>query len=212
MEEFVERKLRFLDGKARYRNSTLLEQEKESSRVKYECRRADLEKISINPMLIDKIRIPKAESPNAVSVPTSDTTVVCKKSLVDRIMIKSLAYNLSTSVSFEDSSRRCSISTGRGRFSQTAERLRNSLATQALNDRMTRDGHHHDPHLVCRLAEALSGPASITAQQLAAEESQRQRASRPSSSAKAVRIEAVAALVASREALSDFYRVLPPVD
>ena len=209
MENFVERKLRFLDGNTHFLPSKLVHQEKEKSNMKYEFWRADLEKISINPMLIDKIRIPKTARPEPAA---DDTTVVCKKTLVDRIIIKNLAYNLSKTVPIEDNSRRCSISTGRGRFSQTAERLQNSLATQALNDHMMRNGHRYDSHLVCRLAEALSSPASVAAQQLAAEESQRPGALQASSSGNAIRIEAIAALISSREALSDFDRVLPTVD
>jgi hypothetical protein len=205
MEKFVERKLRFLDGKA-HSLPSLIDQEKENHSKDW---RANLEKISINPMLIDKIRIPKIAG-NTVA--TAETTVVCQKTLVDRIVIQSLVHNLSKGISFEDSSRRCSISTGRGRFSQTAERLQNSLATQALNDRMVRNGHCYESHLVCRLAEVLSSPAATAAQQLAAEESRRPRASQPSSSGNAIRMEAFSALIASREAISDFDRGFPSVN
>jgi hypothetical protein len=206
MNNFIERKLRLLDGRS-HQNSIPSDQESDCFSLNDNWR-TNFEKISVNPILIDKIRIPKTVS-NTFLVPTSDATVVCQKTLVDRIVIKNLAYNLSKSIPFDESSRRCSTSTGRGRFSQTAERLRNSLATQALNDRTSRDGHCYDSHLVCRLAEALSSPATTTAQQLAVDESHRPRASQTSSSANSIRIEAVASLMASREALSDFNRLLP---
>ena len=193
LESFVERKIRLLKAGPREEKTHLKE-------------------ISVNPALIKTLRNAddKMKSRNSQSQDW-DTVPVCRRALVDKIIVENLAHNLSKRFPYSEGKcrNRWPVNTSRGRISQTADRLKHALATQELADRLSRDGHLYCDDAASRLADAIAGPVTALAAQLSDEALRIRDDARPASAAAAACIDATAALAASRRALSAYARVMP---
>ena len=167
-------------------------------------------RLIINPELIVRLNMKRDSDSKAIrKKPTLQDDIVCQRSLVDRLVVENLAHNLCNLYPYSESESRQSWvpRTSRGRFSQTADRIRNALATQVLVENMSRDGHLFGANTADRLADAVTGPFAAAAAALTGEAVRIRAAAKPAPSAAAGRADAVATLALARIALSEFERV-----